>query len=341
MAVTLASILALICLVACLFAAFGVNPFKARKAWLRKSPTCREVGFSRLTVVVVLFPLLLITLKSAEIWGEPCSPAESMSKHLKLGDGFSPEDAKKARDDIKNRWSWADTLGTAVVRRLDDAVFWLAVALASTISALHGLAHHLGEDCTECVTTHPTQKPLRYTFWVLAASVLVAYGVANYFQKEAIFWWVGDHKSDCDQQWSTKGLVWATAIQFVEGIGTLVVLFTSYFTAAAGFAAADKIRSAWSDDEGNRPAAHRHAKVLVRACVLPFVAVNLFFAAYKLLVTELGVTAYPSSTLPGRVFGLTVIISLPYMLVLCYCAFTWPLPLRSALTILPKSMKLD
>lgn len=340
MAVALVSILAAACFAACLIAAFRVKPRKPEESRDRDAPTRREVGFSRLTLFVVLFPLLLVALKCAEVWCEPCSPAEWVAKHVKIGGGFSPPEEGKAREDIRKKWSWIDTLGSGVVRRLDDAVFWLAMALATTISAIHALAHHLGEDCTQCVITHPRQKALRYAFWSLAASVIVAYCVGNYFQEESIFWWVSAHKQDCGQwiKWR-RGCV--IVIQFLEGIGTLLVLFTSYFTAAAGFAAADKIFSAWNANEEKHPAVHHHAKVLARACVLPFVAANLFFAAYKLLVIELGLTTYPSSTLPTRVLGLTVLISLPYMLVLCYCAFTWPVRLRSALTILPNSFKLD
>lgn len=248
-------------------------------------------------IVIELLPIALLLFKVLEV-------------------SFEPESRTR---------SWVATVGTGLLRRLDDISFWIFVAYAMACASISRSYFLLKRE--QDLFARP-QARLRF----LLASVVVAVTICSLYlldmksSKGTLYWQpsVGTLAISYSE-WPNKdaSIAWIYAIQRMEGTFQMAAYAAVSFFCCLGFALALKLRSS--------PIAQVGHGVVV-ASLTPLTAGYLFFAAFVALAQTLPDSPL-SPTKPPVAIGAAVVYSLPFLALFFFCKVAWLGRLKIAFSV--------
>jgi hypothetical protein len=229
---------------------------------------------------------------------------------------------QKQRDKITKGWSLAPQLGFALLRRLDDASFWVIIATVVTSTHLLRVAD----------ARFPSDGVPRAGWggWRVLLALLTAFVLWTYVDRACrthatLFWWKESALFN-ETKTTRYSVPWVTValIQFAEGLLNLFALAAVCYGVHASSRVATRIRA-------NVMAAR--ASDLLTACTSPFTLALIGIAIFKTLASDAGFVDEPSLWYGSNVMGQLFVASLPLIALVIYCLWQWRHTFRYRVTL--------
>lgn len=228
---------------------------------------------------------------------------------------YEPVQVNMSDAAVTSKWTIAHTIGYGIIRRIDDARFWIIVGIGLSYLRLRKVD-----------AAHKIASLKRY--WITGACISLIYVVAMvlyyYFSVKAgrgAFFW---NKTAGENGWTQSAINAVRKIQWIEGsVNMLLILIAGGVSFYASITVGRVVNQIKRSPEMNVSDRVGSMEQLFSSLLTILVAVPLYFGLVTVLIDLANIKFEFSATHPAKALGYTVLYGSPFLLLFAMLLIQW------------------